>query len=132
MRIHRVQVKRFRGIKELLWEPGDGIVCLVGPGDSMKTTILDAIEYALLPRWSIPFTDVDFFGTKARDDEPIEIHVTIGDVPGELLKEDRFGMYLRGWPLVETRDDEPEDNCQPVLTVRLRVVPPPWLGLAIE
>ena len=62
MRIHQVRIERFRGIKLLDWKPQGAMVCLLGPGDSGKTTILDAIEAALSSRWSLSLTDDDFFG----------------------------------------------------------------------
>ena len=57
MHLKQVSVKGFRGIRCLDWTVKGTIIGLVGPGDSTKTTILDAIEYALSPRWSLPITD---------------------------------------------------------------------------
>jgi predicted ATP-dependent endonuclease of OLD family len=44
MQIRNLQVKNFRGIKEFNWTIDSPVICLIGPGDSTKTTILDAIE----------------------------------------------------------------------------------------
>ena len=60
MKIRRLGISRFRGIRQLVWEPRGPFVCLLGPGDSTKTTILDAIELVLAPRWSVQFDDSDF------------------------------------------------------------------------
>jgi predicted ATP-binding protein involved in virulence len=60
MHIRHVHIRRFRGIVSLDWDVKAQLVCLVGPGDSTKTTILDAISYALSPRWSLPIHDGDF------------------------------------------------------------------------
>ena len=49
MKIRLIKIDRFRGIRELEWRVGGSFVCLVGPGDSTKTTILDAVEFALSP-----------------------------------------------------------------------------------
>ena len=49
MHLKQVSVKGFRGIRCLDWTVKGTIIGLVGPGDSTKTTILDAIEYALSP-----------------------------------------------------------------------------------
>ena len=54
MRIRHISIKNFRGIKELDWKVTGDFVCLIGPGDSTKSTILDAIECALYPRWNFP------------------------------------------------------------------------------
>jgi putative ATP-dependent endonuclease of OLD family len=50
MRIVYVEIDNFRGIRRLRWAPNAKVNCLIGPGDSTKTTILDAIELALNPR----------------------------------------------------------------------------------
>lgn len=106
------------------------MVCLVGPGDSTKTTILDAIELALAPRWPIQFSDIDFYDCECKPDSPIEIEVTVGELPDDLLRQDKFGLLQRGWESKrkEFRDD-PEDDCEGVLTVKLSVddsLEPEW------
>ena len=83
MVIRHVKITRFRGIKELEWAVDGRMVCLVGPGDSTKTTILDAIELALAPRWPVQFSDVDFYECESKPDDPIEIEVTVGELPEE-------------------------------------------------
>ena len=47
MRIAHIEIQNFRGIATMAWSPEPGINCLIGPGDSTKTTILDAIELVL-------------------------------------------------------------------------------------
>ena len=125
MILHHLRVDRFRGIKLLDWHTGGRVLCLVGPGDSTKTTILDAIEIALFPRPFFQFTDADFFGGDIS--APLRIEATIGEVPAELLKEEKFGMYKRGYD-GQVRD-EPLEGCHEVLTVRLTVdsnLDPSW------
>lgn len=119
MRLREVQIERFRGIKRLEWNVGGGIVCLVGPGDSTKTTILDAIELALSPRWNVAFDDADFY--EAKTDEPITITVTVGDLPEELKSDAKYGLLARGWSPAGELHDEPQDNDELVLTIRLQV-----------
>ena len=60
MKVRHLSIKNFRGIKELSWHPGPGINCLIGPGDSGKSTILDAIDLLLTARRTATFSDVDF------------------------------------------------------------------------
>ncbi|MBS1676381.1 MAG: AAA family ATPase [Actinobacteria bacterium] len=62
MQIRRVRVERFRGIKELVWCPGPGINCLIGPGDSGKSTILDAISLVLSPAPGRVASEHDYYG----------------------------------------------------------------------
>jgi len=42
MQIRQVEIRHFRGIESLTWRPPGKFACLIGPGDSSKTTILDA------------------------------------------------------------------------------------------
>jgi putative ATP-dependent endonuclease of the OLD family len=57
-RIRKVEIQNFRSIKEFIWFPTAGINCLVGSGDSGKSSILDAIDFCLGARRNIQFTDV--------------------------------------------------------------------------
>ena len=124
MIIHHVSVENFRGIKSLDWHVDGALLCLLGPGDSTKTTILDAIELALLPRWNIALSDSDFFNSDTSS--AISIQVTVGDLPDTLLTEDRCGLYLRGHRPFEPLSGDPEDDREPVVTVHL------WVGDDLE
>lgn len=126
MHLRRIEIDRFRGINHLRWDPGARVMCLVGPGDSTKSTILDAIEFLLSPRWNIPFDDSDFLG--AETSQPFSITGVVGQLPSELLKIDRFGLRLRGWSRTGELLPEPEEG-EGVLVVRLRVendLEPQW------
>lgn len=94
------------------------ICCLIGVGDSAKTTVLDAVEAALSPRW-MTFNEADFH--RANTAEDIEVEVTIGELSRALLSDGRFGLYLRGLSGEGQLNDEPGDTDDPVLTVRLSV-----------
>lgn len=127
MRLRQVQIERFRGIKWLDWNVGGGFVCLIGPGDSTKTTILDAIELALSPRWNVTFDDADFY--EAKTNEPISITVTVGDLPDELKSDAKFGLLARGWSPAGECHDEPQNGDQLILSIRLQVgasLEPSW------
>ena len=43
-RIRRLEIRNFRSIQNLDWAPSNGMNCLIGPGDSGKSTVLDAID----------------------------------------------------------------------------------------
>src|SRR5712691_6451032 len=79
MRIVFVEIENFRGIKKLEWAPAAKINCLIGPGDSTKTTILDAIELAINFR-SYPFADDSVF-FNADYKNAVRITVTLADLP---------------------------------------------------
>jgi hypothetical protein len=119
MRVEQLTVKNFRGIKHLEWKlAAQSICCLIGVGDSAKTTVLDAVEAALSPRW-MTFNEADFHHANTADD--IEVEVTISELSRALLSDGRFGLYLRGLSPAGQLNDEPEDADQPVLTVKLSV-----------
>jgi len=127
LQIKHVQINNFRGIKELDWKIENNFVCLVGPGDSTKSTILDAIELALSPRWNIIFNDSDFFGSKTED--PIRILITLVSLPEQLLVDSKFGLHLRGWNLEKGLHDEPGEEDLKALTLQLKIdssLEPEW------
>ena len=69
--IRQLHIKNFRSIKELIWNPKPRLNCLIGPGNSGKSTILDTIDLTLSARHSYPFTDADFY--KLETNNPIDI-----------------------------------------------------------
>lgn len=119
MSIRHIQVENFRGIKSLDWNIKSPTCCLLGPGDSCKSTILEAIRLALLPSWSYSFSDSDFW--QCDTDTPISIKTTVGDIPAHLITENKFGLFLRGWSPEEGLADEPNDQREAVLTIELTV-----------
>ncbi len=118
MQIRQIKVSNFRGIKSLDWKPGSPFCCLIGPGDSGKSTVLDAVEAALSSRW-FAFTEPDFLACDTT--RPIVIEATIGELSKALKSDERLGLYVRGWTSAGELRDEPEDDDEPVLTVRLTV-----------
>jgi hypothetical protein len=118
MQIRQLKVAHFRGIAALDWKPNSTFCCLVGAGDSGKSTILDAVEAALSPRW-FSFIEPDFLDCNTK--KAIEIEVTIGELSKALKSDERFGLYVRGWTTAGEIRDEPEDVDEAVLTIRLTV-----------
>lgn len=127
-RICHLEIKNFRSIKALAWSPAAGINCLVGSGDSGKSTILDAIDLCLGARRSVSFGDTDFHGLDVTC--PIVIAATLDALPDALLSIDSYGDFLRGFdPDTCTIEDEPRDGIATVLTLRLVVsgdLEPAW------
>ncbi|GAB7549431.1 ATP-dependent nuclease [Cupriavidus sp. 8B] len=118
MQIRHLTVHNFRGIAFLDWSPRLPFCCLIGPGDSGKSTILDAIEAALSSRW-LSFSEADFIGGDTG--RTILIEVTVGELSKALKSDERFGLYIRGWTSAGIIRDEAEGDDEPVLTVRLTV-----------
>lgn len=81
MKIRQLDIHNFRGIKSLSWKiPADQrLLVLVGPGDSGKSTVLDAIHYLLGDRWNIPVSDTDFHNVNLT--EPIVLKAVLTDIP---------------------------------------------------
>ena len=116
MRIAQVEIQNFRGIRELMWRPGPGINCLIGPGDSTKTTVLDAIELCLNPRSHTLADDCDFHDLDVT--KTVQITVTLVDIPKDFVAEDRYGRYLRGWLNSESKlEDEPREGLEYALSI---------------
>lgn len=128
MDIKNVKISHFRGIRRFDWKVGGRFVCLIGSGDSTKTTILEAVELALTPRRNVSFDDADFYN--ADTESPIVIDVTVGEVPSDLLSEAKFGYLIRGWDNDAGIRDEPQEYDEPLLTIGLSVdntLEPTWL-----
>lgn len=118
MQIRQLRVENFRGTAMLEWMPAAAFCCLIGHGDSGKSSVLDAIEAALSSRW-LSFNEHDFHcGDTSKT---ILVEVTVGELSKPLKSDERFGLYVRGWTSDGELRDEPEDDDEPVLTVRLTV-----------
>lgn len=132
MKIRKITIENFRGVKELDWSlPTASIFCLIGKGDSSKSTILEAIRYAFYPQWNLTVSDSDFYQCKAENS--IVIEVTIGDLVEEFCSLNKYGHFLRGWDTATLKlTDEPDDHLERVLTVRLTVekdLEPKWVAV---
>ena len=131
MRIVNVDISNFRGIKQGSFPfPKDKrIVCIIGSGDSCKSTLLKSIEWALWPSWNLIATDMDFY--EGNTSEPIVIEVSVAEFIDALLNEEKYGLYLRNADAVinKEQNDEPKEQDLPVLTVRLMIdgsLEPKW------
>ncbi len=128
-RIVNLHIKNFRRFADASFSFGDNrIVCLVGRGDSGKSTILDAIYYVLNPSRSLSFCDADFHCGNTT--EPIIIECLVVDPPDSFLSVGKFGNYLSGFNR-ETGEltDATNDQADPAIFVRLTVgsdLEPSW------
>ena len=118
MRIRQIEIANFRGIEALRWSPSAGLNCLIGAGDTTKTTVLDAIELALNPRGYTFADDSDFYNLDV--EKPVTITVSIGALPGEFLAENKYGLHLRGWDNETAKlHDEPAEGLEYILSIRV-------------
>lgn len=121
MRLRRLEIENFRGVKSLDWRHIGETSALVGPGDSGKSTILDAVERVLSPKWNVPFDDTDFWDL--RTDAPIRIRATITELAPEFYRYSKFGLVLHGFDSTKgeaTRASGDEGEAH-ALVVELRV-----------
>lgn len=125
MRIVHVEVSNFRGIRTLDWYPSPGMNCLIGPGDSTKTTILDAIELALNPRSNYLGVDTDFYNLDFTSSASVT--VTIVNLPSDFCVDNRYGLHLRGWDEIAKKvvdePGEPTDGVIDALSIRVEINP---------
>ena len=129
MRVRQISIKNFRGIRELDWAvPDQTFFCLIGRGDSTKSTILEALRRAFYPLWNLAFDDADFFQCSPAN--AICVDVTLGDIPNQFRDLESYGHHLCGWdPQKRTRHDEPGNGFEDALRIRLAVgddLEPSW------
>lgn len=117
------EIHNFRGINSCNIDfPFESrVLCLIGAGDSTKSTILKAIEWVLWPTWNLTACDNDFY--TGNTSEPIIIRSTFTEIPESLLAEDKFGLYLRrnGIKLQADVNDEPTDDSLLCITIELTI-----------
>jgi putative ATP-dependent endonuclease of OLD family len=127
-RIRKLSIRNFRSIQSLDWTPSPGINCLVGPGDSGKSSILDAIDLCLGARRNAPFGDTDFHNLNVS--VPIEISITLGELSDDLMNIEVYGDHLQGFnSQTNSIEEEPGNGLETVLTLQLRVesdLEPEW------
>ncbi len=130
-KIHTLKINNYRCIEEFEHVFKDNsFVCIIGRGDSGKSTLLQAISAVLSPSWDYRFYDTDFFNGDTEN--AIIIEASLYDLPSDLLKESKFGLYKR----ILNRNNEIIDDLstegaegKDLLTIRLTVerdLEPKW------
>ncbi|MDR2273703.1 MAG: ATP-binding protein [Sphingobacterium sp.] len=126
-KIVKLEIQNFRCIENLSLDfPNDqNLICLIGRGDSGKTTILEAISAVLSSTWNLTFHDTDFHNVNYYN--PIQITAHIAGIPVKLLSEHKFGLNIRAFNKQnsEISDDilvlENPEHWEPLLSIRLSV-----------
>ena len=131
MFITNLEIEHFRGIQEgnIPFPLDSRVICMIGAGDSTKSTILKAIEWVFWPSWNLIACDNDFYGCDTST--PIIIRGTFKEIPPKLISEDKYGLYLRKPHVLLNSDinDEPEDKDDFCLTIQLTIdstLEPKW------
>lgn len=119
--LHNLKIKNFRGIQNFDQNFGNGLTCIIGRGDSGKSTILEAINLVLSSSWTMSFYDSDFYNCQINT--PIEIEATITNIPEKQLA--KYGMFVRGivadGNIIDDMESEEANNAKAALTVKLTV-----------
>ena len=128
-RLHHLKIQHFRGIESFEQTFETGITCIIGRGDSGKSTILDAIAYVFSQSWSVHLNDSDFYMCNTASS--IVIEGTVVDIPDILAS--KFNNHMRGvsedGSIIDDMESEEAINAQPALTIQLKVtkdLEPTW------
>lgn len=119
-------IENFRGLRSMHipFEVQQTVICLIGRGDSGKTTILEAIAAVFSPRWNLSFYDTDFHNCDTSN--PIEISAKIINFPKELLSDQKYGLHAENYGIC----DGGSNSETPSLTIKLSVnsaLEPSWI-----
>jgi putative ATP-dependent endonuclease of OLD family len=129
MRIRHLSISNFRGIHEMTWAlPDKALFCLIGRGDSTKSTILEALRRIFYAQWNLAFDDADFY--QCTPQNKIRIEVVLGDIAEEFRDLEKYGHCMCGWDRQTLcRRDEPGEGLEDALRIRLDVgddLEPSW------
>jgi len=126
--LHSISITNFRGIQKFDQTFENGMICIIGRGDSGKSTILDAISLVLSTSYNINFYDSDFYNCNTTT--PIIIDATLTNVPENIIS--KYGDYVRGifdGVIIDDFESEDAKNAEAALTIRLSVsneLEPTW------
>lgn len=134
-KLFHLHIENFRGIKKFDHSFNGGMTCIIGRGDSGKTTILDAISYVLSPLYTIPFTDSDFHNCNV--DSPIKIEATLTELTEEILRKvgDRIRGVKNGEIITSMTSPEVQEGVTEAITIQLKVekdLEPEWYLLGAD
>ena len=119
--LYHLKVSHFRGLERFEQYFGKGITCIIGRGDSGKSTILDAISFVFSQSWSVHLNDSDFY--RCDTNMPIVIEGTVLSAPKELI--DKYGNHIRGvrsdGELIDDMESPEAASAQTALTVQFKV-----------
>lgn len=129
-KISYVKIENFRKLKhfEYQFNKDSNIICIVGRGDSGKSTLLEAISLVLAPSWNIAFNYSDF--TDIDVNNPIRIETIVFDLPDKLYTIVGTGLcttFLNSETLIE---EEPNDSSFEAARIILTVtsyLEPKWV-----
>jgi putative ATP-dependent endonuclease of OLD family len=128
-KIHTLKISNYKRLKDFEQVFGmTDFVCLLGRGDSGKSTILEAISIVLSPSWNLTFYDSDFYDSDVSNQ--IEIEASLYNLPKDLIQDTKFGLYIRGLDKATDKiHDTLEEHHEIILTIRFTLgaeLEPKW------
>ena len=119
--IRRLEIERFRGIKDLRWLPSKGINVILGGGDVGKTTILEAIGLLLSPSNYTNLSDSDYYSRDIERGFRIEAVVSLpSDREINNQREPSFQWEWNGKDaIVPEVEDSSGNKAEPVYRIRV-------------
>lgn len=129
-KISYIKIENFRKLKEFEYQFSKeaNMVCIIGRGDSGKSTLLEAISLVLSPLWNVVFNDTDF--TDMDVTNSIRIEAIVYDLPDNLNSLNEAGYYSIFLNPNTLLEEEPNDSSISALRIILTVasdLEPKWL-----
>lgn len=118
--LHKIEISHFRGIVQFSQTFSKGVTCIIGRGDSGKTTILDAIALVLSPSYTVNFYDSDFYQCDVST--PIQIRATLTDLPPQIkAKYWEYVIGVKEGNTIEDFENKDAQDAETAIIVRLTV-----------
>jgi putative ATP-dependent endonuclease of the OLD family len=115
-------IKRFRGVRSLIWRPNPRLNIILGAADCGKSTVLEAIALLFSAAPNFALTEFDYYNRDVDAGFSIEAVLSVGD--GAFLREEGFpAPPLQGWIDGKLTDLPDEDGAEAVLVCRLTGTP---------
>ena len=106
-------------MEEFEWDPAPGANCIIGPGDSGKSTVLAAISLLFAPFPVGGCSEFDYY--RRRVDKGFKIEAHVGGLDTESLATQRGTLPpLRGWKDGKPTPLPDEDGAEAVLVCRVK------------
>jgi len=121
--VHRLQIERFRGLKEFDWRPKPGMNVILGGGDVSKTTILDALALLFSPTNATTISETDYWQRETEPEFLITATVALPETAGiEKQKRMAYPWCWDGNEAVQpvSRDGVDAAPDTPVYVIRVR------------